>query len=171
MLDWPDPCTSREFDAAAQAYALAPVEVPVKAPVVPATVPAGARIWASGLSRAQITARHIFPDAELHIDPRLNEVDLRSYADREWPLPLSVWMFRGRLQWVLHRRRQPEVRRESRARAREVLDDLEAAGLDCVLVGHGFMHSCLMREMRHRGYAGTYVQRMSNGQILVFDRP
>jgi broad specificity phosphatase PhoE len=170
LAEWPSRCGAREFDAACRAYHEAPVELPAGPARLPPGFPVRARYLASGLARAQATARHLFPGVELGIDPRLNEVDLRSHSDSERPRPVASWMLWGRVQWAFNHRRQHETRRDTTRRARSLLDDLEAAGEDCVLVGHGFMNQRLMRELRRRGFSGRVVSRMSNGQILIFRR-
>ena len=96
---------------------------------------------------------------------------MRSHSDKRRLKPLGHWMFWGRVQWALNHRRQPEIRRDSVRQARALIKDLRRAGEDCVLVGHGFRHACLMRELRRQGWRGSVVQRMRNGQILVFESP
>ena len=171
LSEWPARCDSGEFDEACRRYDLAPVEIPAHSLEIPPQLAGVNRIYVSGLPRAQATAAHLFPGQPLVVDPRLNEVSARSFIDTHRQKPLGYWMFRSRLQWALNISRQPEIRRDTSRRAESIIEGIRREGVDCILVGHGFMHACLMRQLRRQAWRGTYVERMRNGQILVFESP
>ena len=78
---------------------------------------------------------------------------MNSFTDTERKLPLFIWYFFGRLQWLRNDERQAEIRRDTVQRAQTAIDRCEAEGRDCILVTHGFFLKILMRELKKRGYA------------------
>jgi len=84
--------------------------------------------------------------------PLLDDVPLRPFADTRKLLPLWLWQSMGRAQWASGSGRQVEGRGETLHRAGELVDRIEAAGCDCVLISRGLTMRALKTVLRRRGY-------------------
>ena len=102
---------------------------------------------------ARQTAELLFelPEAPT-VTPLLDDVPLRPFRDTQKPLPLWLWRSLGRAQWAAGSGRQVESRGETLRRVGELLDQLEAAGRDCVLISRGLTMQTLKTVLRRRGY-------------------
>ena len=144
------PCTAAEYAEDAAGYEAAGI-LPIGEPAQPR---AGRPVYVSAARRAKETAGQLFAlqEEDLIETPLLNEVPLAPFTGTDRRLPLAVWDAAARVQWALGIRRQPEIRRESRARADALIDMLEADGRDCFVVTHGFFLHVLIGRLRRRGY-------------------
>lgn len=148
-MRWPSRCNSEEFDAACQAYDKAEIVKPSKKP----RKIRKAKVFISDLDRTRWTAEGLFRDTDFTVLGDIREVKMNSFTDTERKLPIFIWYFFGRLQWLRNDERQAEIRRDTVQRAQTAIDRCEAEGRDCILVTHGFFLKILMRELKKRGYA------------------
>jgi hypothetical protein len=63
------------------------------------------------------------------------------------------------------------VREETDRRIDAFLDMIEAAGEDCIAVGHGIQFYEMMKRMKVRGYAGKIKKYMRNCETREFTVP
>lgn len=128
------------------------------------------KVYISGLSRTYETACRLFDGTDFVKTTLLNEVPLRSFKDTKRLYPLWVWNFIGRLQWFVGKRRQPECRKTTRLRARELIRLLENHQEDCYLVTHGLYMRTLISELRGCGYRIRREKNFRNFGIANLDR-
>lgn len=109
-------------------------------------------VYISELSRTYETACKLFENRNFIKTPLLNEVPLRSFKDTENNYPLWLWDFMGRLQWLIQNKRQAEGKKETVARAKEMITLLEENKKDCYAITHGFFMRVFIRELKRQGY-------------------
>ena len=97
----------------------------------------------------------LFPSGEHLESPLINEVPLKSSFDTKTNMPLWFWNLTGRLQWFINCRRQPQVRRQTRKRAKEFVELIRNDDMDIAVVTHGFYMHTLLQEMKKVGFKMT----------------
>ena len=137
--------TSSGFDAAAQAAVQSAAEAPAERRISP-----GGRVvyLAEGLL-ARSTAEQILEPCELHVEPLLNEIAVRSFADTDRALPAEKWLRKAAAQRKAANPRQP-------ARADALIRKLEEAGGDSLLITYPIFLAELLDRFRVHNYV---VQR------------
>ena len=102
---------------------------------------------------ARRTAELLFelPEAPT-VTPLLDDVPLQPFRDTGKKLPRWLWQRMGEIQWASGSGRQVEGRGETLRRAGELVDQIEAAGRDCVLISRGLTMRALKSVLRRRGY-------------------
>ena len=123
----------------------------------------GRAVRTSPRAAARTTAEKLIPDAAAQTEQLLDEIPLCPFGGT---LPLWLWRF---LVWLrgLFGLASAESRKESRQKADELIDRLERAGGDCVLVSHPRRIAALCDALRVRGYC---VQRTGLGRIKPFEQ-
>ena len=148
---WESAYDSAGFDAATAAYEEAGIET-----ATPDAFSVEDRVvYVSSTRRAKETAALLFPGIAVKETPLLNEVPLRSCKDTTARHSLRYWQLWGRLQWWLGSARQPETRKETVARADEVIALIERESKDVILLSHGFFLLTLLKRLRAKGYVLT----------------
>ena len=84
-----------------------------------------------------------------------------------FPLPTIIWTMMARIQWFYDSPRQYETRKQTKARAEELIDWLESRQntdyeKSCSLVSHGFFMLTLHRRLKRRGYKLKGIPRHSD---------
>ena len=163
-MDWEKSYDSKGFDEANANYDISPLyDYQGRT-----WKPEGFQIYISGLQRTFDTANQVFEgDFGFIKTELLNEVPKRSYKDSKAKLPRFWWTFRSRMQWYLNSSRQPEVRKQTVARAKELVDMIEKEGKDCILISHEFFLYTLKGELEKRGYL---IERGSTFRIKNWER-
>ena len=105
---------------------------------------------------ARSTAEQILEPCELHVEPLLNEVDVRSFSDSDRPLPAEKWLRKAAAQRKAGDSRQPESREDIAARADTLIRKLEEAGRDSLLITYPIFLAELLDRFRVHNYV---VQR------------
>ena len=144
--------TSSGFDAAAAAAVQSAAEAPTERRIAP-----GGRVVYVGeelLSRS--TAEQILEPCEFHVEPLLNEIAVRSFADTDRPLPTEKWLRKAAAQRRAANPRQPESRTAVVARADALIRKLEEAGGDSLLIACPIFLAELLDRFRVHNYV---VQR------------
>ena len=164
---WKPRMTSAEYDKGCADYDAAPVlPVSVKLPETSFQT-----VYVSGLSRTAATARQVFGDREMCIDPLINEVPARSGFDTNLKLPGAVWSMICRSQWLFNIRRQPETRSETKLRAKKFVKHLIEKNEDCAVFTHGFFMITFLREMENQGFHLDHKKlNYSNGEAVVCEK-
>lgn len=161
---WRRFCTAREFEDCVRGYDEADV-VPGEASLAHGY----ARAYASPLKRARRTLLAVRPDLPSETSDLLKEVPMAPFLGARIRLPVLVWRAMARLQWLLNARRQPETRRQTRARAEAFADGIRRRGEDCLVVSHGFFLWTLSRVLLRAGFRGPRFLRLGNGERLDYD--
>ena len=164
---WKPRMSSAEYDKGCADYDEAPVlPVSVKLPETSFQT-----VYVSGLSRTAATARQVFGDREMCIDPLINEVPARSGFDTNLKLPGAVWSMICRSQWLFNIRRQPETRSETKLRAKKFVKHLIEKNEDCAVFTHGFFMITFLREMENQGFHLDHKKlNYSNGEVVVCEK-
>ncbi len=121
----------------------------------------GRRVYCSPRLSARETAEAVVTDADVRIEELLDELPRPTDA-RGRTLPLWLWRL-----WLWLRRIFGADRAAGRKRADSLIDRLEQAGGDCVLISHPMMLAALIDALRLRGYC---VQRTGFGAIRPFEQ-
>ena len=115
----------------------------------------GRPVYVASGKGAMQTAEQFFTDAEIIVEPLLDEVPQRSYKDTDKTLPLWRWRLMASWQRCLGSTRQPETRVQTKERARKLLDLLESKKQDCILISHPVFIKILLSQFSARGYCIT----------------
>ncbi len=144
--------TSATFEKAAAAVIRSAAEAPSERRISP-----GNRVVYIGEGfLARSTAEQILEPCELHVEPLLNEVDVRSFSDSDRPLPAEKWLRKAAAQRKAGDPRQPESREDIAARADTLIRKLEEAGGDSLLITYPIFLAELLDRFRVHNYV---VQR------------
>lgn len=109
-------------------------------------------VYISELSRTYETACKLFGNKNFIKTGLLNEVPIKSFTDTKNMYPLWLWNLVGRFQWFLQNKRQPEGKKDTIIRAREMIGFLEENKEDCYMITHGFYMRTLVKELKKQGY-------------------
>lgn len=144
--------TSAGFDEAAAAVIRSAAETPSERRISP-----GSRVVYIGEGfLARSTAEQILEPCEFHVEPLLNEIDVRSFSDSDRPLPAEKWLRKAATQRKAGDPRQPESREDIAARADTLIRKLEEAGGDSLLITYPIFLAELLDRFRVHNYV---VQR------------
>ena len=127
----------------------------------------GRPVYVSSAKSATQTAELLFTDADIIVEPLLNEVPVRAYKDTPKKLPLWRWQLMASMQFFFGNSRQPESRFQARARAKELLDLLESKNQDCILISHPIFIKALLHQFESHGY---HVNRTNLLRIAPLER-
>ena len=136
---------------------LEPIDLPIE------------KVYISTLPRSAATAAFLVGEKRVEMTDLLDEVPIRSSFDTARKLPIWLWNLLATWQWHRNHPRQLEPRRKTDEKIEAFLDRIEAAGEDCIVVGHGIHFYRMMRHMRARGYRGEIKRYMRNGERLGFE--
>ena len=108
----------------------------------------------TGTSRAAMeTAQLLFEtDEPPEATPLLDDVPVRAFRDSEKPLPVWLWRAMAEAQWRSGSSRQPETKKETEQRVRQLTDRLEAEDRDCIVICRGLTMTALKSVLRRRGF-------------------
>lgn len=160
-MEWEDTYTSKTFDQACSAYDVTKIkEIKNRKKYIDVK-----KVYISTLSRTYETASALFDCMEFDMTDLLNEVPLRSFKDTDKEYPYKKWCFRGRLQWLFNRPRQPEGRRKTKRRAKKAVEMIERKEKDCFVVTHGFFMVTFIKVLKHRGYKISQKENMNIGNL------
>ena len=121
----------------------------------------GRRVYCSPRLSARETAEALVTGADIEIEELLDELP-RPTDGRGRVLPLWLWRL-----WLWLCGLFGTDRAAGRKRADALIDKLEKAGGDCVLISHPLMLAALIDALRVRGYC---VQRTGLGRIRPFEQ-
>ena len=126
----------------------------------------GREVYCSPRLCARETAEALIPDAEISVEPLLDECALPAKRS-ERVLPFWLWSF---IVWL--RRLFGEGKKTARREADELIDLLEKRGGDCILLSHPARITALMDALRARGYCAqrTGFGRVRPGEQMLLSR-
>ncbi|MFC1549476.1 histidine phosphatase family protein [Nitrospirota bacterium] len=114
----------------------------------------------SPLQRAHDSARILFPDRSILVEPSLREFGLPSLPLPLIKFPPGVWVMLCRILWFVGYCRGTESLSEARARARrgaELLQRMAGHNDSVAFVGHGLINTLIARELRQMGWQGPPI--------------
>ena len=144
--------TSAAFDEAAAAVIRSAAEAPSERRISPG----GRDVYIGEGFLARSTAEQILEPCELHVEPLLNEIGVRSFSDSDHPLPAEKWLRKAAAQRKAGDPRQPESREDVTARADLLIRKLEEAKGDSLLITYPIFLAELLDRFRVHNYV---VQR------------
>ena len=144
--------TSAAFDEAAAAVIRSAAEAPSERRISPG----GRDVYIGEGLLARSTAEQLLEPCELHVEPLLNEIGVRSFSDSDRPLPAEKWLRKAAAQRKAGDPRQPESREDVAARADMLIRKLEEAGGDSLLITYPIFLAELLDRFRVHNYV---VQR------------
>lgn len=166
-MQWRQWCTSEQFDKDCSNYDSSPICL------IDEKIEKNIEddIYISTLKRSRETAEQLFGEKEFIESDLLNEVPLRSCMDCKISLPLWFWNILGRLQWMLGSNRQLEGKKETRKRAKQLIERLLLEDKNCILISHGFFMGTLVNELKQYGFTiGKRKQRFSNLERIIAEK-
>lgn len=96
-------------------------------------------IYVSILDRSTQTAKMLYGERDFCKSELIHEVPMKAAFDTKLKLPIWVWYFLGRIQWMTDSKRQSETRKQTVERAERFTKDIIEKNEDCVLISHGFL--------------------------------
>ena len=76
----------------------------------------------------------------------------------------------GRLQWYLNIKTQPEVKNDTLYKITLLINQLEKANKNTLIIGHGFYFSQLKKILKRKNYSGNSKNYYKNGEIIKFSK-
>ena len=137
--------TSAAFDEAAAAVIRSAAEAPSERRISPG----GRDVYIGEGFLARSTAEQILEPCELHVEPLLNEIGVRSFSDSDHPLPAEKWLRKAAAQ-------RKAGREDVATRADMLIRKLEEAGGDSLLITYPIFLAELLDRFRVHNYV---VQR------------
>ena len=165
----PKRCTGAAFEAAMAAAADGAVPPYTGKPLQGA----GRPLYAAPGHAARETAKALYPDADIQVEPLLSPIPQRAFRDGEQSRPLWLWQAMARLQRKTGNPRQPESQKQAEQRLDTLIDRLEETGKDCILVADTELAALLLDRLRLRScsFARSGVFRLQPYErILVTAR-
>ena len=111
------------------------------------------------------TATQLILPCERTVEPLLNEIPVRSFADTEKRYPVETWLRKAASQRKHADPRQPESREEVITRAEKVIENVE--GSDCILITGPLFLSELLDRLRIHNFV---IQRTGVMKIQPLER-
>ena len=129
--------------------------------------------FTSAMKRAIETGRHVFR-GKIRVNNLLNEVPMHAGFRTRLKLPLFLWAFIARAQWLIQSARQKEGRDLTLSRARTFMSEFSVKENDdarILVISHGFFLVVLRRVLRGFGFRGRAFLKAKNGRIYLFRIP
>ena len=127
--------------------------------------PSGRTILIAEGPLAQSTAEQLILPCSPVIEPLMNEIPVRSFADTEKEYPVETWLRKAAAQRKRADPRQPESREEVFTRADQLIRKVE--GSDCILIAGPLFLAELLDRMRIHNYV---IQRTGMIKIQSLER-
>lgn len=158
--------TSKEFNQWVKNYDLSEIHIPNQS--ITNHVQWDVCI-SSNLSRATKTSEIIFKGPIIKTD-QLREIGMRSVIQTSIKLHYYVWQMIARLAWFFSHKSQEESRRQTRLRARNIVNEMieNHHESNVLVVSHGAFMKYLITELSRRGYTGKRSFTPRNGEIYTF---
>lgn len=132
------------------------------------------KFYISTLPRTKQTLKGLYGGVPYTETPLLKEVPLVAAFDTNARVPRTIWRWCGRAQWFLNIPRQPEIRSQTRGRAKELVAMLLEKNEDAVLVTHEVYLYTLLSVLKQNGFRVTRPNktafRISNLEHIYAER-
>lgn len=128
------------------------------------------KCYSSDLPRAVKTAQKLF-DGEITETKALRELPIFPPTSINIKLPVILWLFLGRIAWMLSHKSQVESKPMLKERVKYIVEEIILKNdQDILIVSHGFLMIFLRKELLKQGFRGPNFNRAVNGEIYVFER-
>ena len=127
--------------------------------------PSGRPVLIAGGTPARNTAEQLILPCTPVIEPLMNEIPVRSFADTEKKYPVETWLRKAASQRKHADPRQPESREQVIARAEQLIRKVE--GSDCILIAGPLFLTELLDRLRIHNYV---IQRTGVMKIQPLER-
>lgn len=128
------------------------------------------KCYSSDLPRAVKTAQKLY-DGEIIELKALRELPIFPPTNINIKLPVVLWLFLGRIAWMLSHKSQVESKLIFSERVRSILEEIILKNdQDILIVSHGFLMLFLRKELLKQGFRGPNFKRAVNGKIYVFEK-
>lgn len=144
----PERCTGPQYEAALEALAVGGVRTNGEKPLKGTY----RLVLAAPGERARQTAERLLPGTAPQEEPLLAPIPRRAFRASAGERPLWLWQLGARWQARTGSPRQPESLKASAARAETLVERLETAGEDCVLITDESLVPLLLDRLRVRGF-------------------
>ncbi len=155
---------ARGFARACDGYNEAPVVRPRR------TLSTDRPIVTSTLRRTIDTARLLLGREPDRVTELIAEVPMSPVIATSLFFPQVAWDAFARLEWILGCRTQPETYADTARRVKRFIDELLAAGEDCVVVSHGWVLKVVIRRLHALGFRGPRPIYLRHGVPFVYTR-
>ncbi|RFS17750.1 histidine phosphatase family protein [Emticicia sp. C21] len=122
--------------------------------------------YASTMSRAYKTARHIFK-GEIEVHDDLREVSVLNLMNKKRRLPIILWA-------ILIKRKTlsaNEITESTKKKLADFVDKLlTKPEKEILIVSHGFIMMLLQQELIARGFTGELFRNPANGKVYIFEK-
>lgn len=141
-----------------------------EADVVTATVDmrniAWQKCYASSMSRATKTARHIY-EGPIQTHDDLREINVLGLMNKARKLPIMVWALIIKRKTFTRNAVSVEARDKLNAFVDTLLQQQEQ---EILVVSHGFVMMFLQKALTARGFSGETFGNPVNGKVYVFEK-
>lgn len=128
------------------------------------------KCYCSDLPRAKKTAKFIY-DGEAVKSELLREVPMAPFTKKRMKLPSTIWFIFSRVAWRMNHRSQIEGHKQTIKRMNDFFDaKLKDESEDILIVSHGFFLRYFMRMLKSKGFKGTTVNVLKNGELHIFEK-
>ncbi len=93
----------------------------------------------------------------------LDEIPLAPYKISSKEISVLKWLIMGRIHWFLNIHSQPEIRRESKRKVQQIIDELCKMKKNCLIISHGVRLGLLAKQLRLKGFNGSAIRDPRNG--------
>ena len=128
------------------------------------------QIYTSELIRSHLTYKSLKTNRSTYKTSLINEVPITPFINTKYKIPTSLWMVIGRLQWYLNIKTQPEVKNDTLYKITLLINQLEKANKNTLIIGHGFYFSQLKKILKRKNYSGNSKNYYKNGEIIKFSK-
>ncbi|SHJ32546.1 histidine phosphatase family protein [Propionispora hippei] len=126
--------------------------------------------YSSDLPRAIKTAQKLFA-GEIIETKALRELPIFPPTNINFKLPVVLWLFLGRIAWMLSHKSQVESKAMLKERVKYIVDEIILKNdQDILIVSHGFLMIFLRKELLKQGFRGPNFKKAVNGEIYVFEQ-
>ncbi len=163
-FNWKKIYNSFEFDSACEVYD--------NSVIIPETIkfmPSIKSVYISTLPRAEETFESLGLKSKPIKTFLLDEVPLKSFIKTKFKIPLFLWLFIGRMEWLLNIGKG-EKRADTKKRINSFISLMEEKNQDCLVIGHGFYFFWLKKELKRKQYLGMTTFHHKNGEVVPFSK-
>ena len=123
--------------------------------------------YASSMSRAHNTARHIY-NGEIRLHDDLRELSVLNLMNKKRRLPMILWAILIKRKTLMPN----PITEAIEKKLTEFVDTLlSGKEKEVLVVSHGFIMMLLQKELMTRGFTGKKFNNPANGKLYVFEKP
>lgn len=127
------------------------------------------KVYISGFIRTKLTSDYLENREILVKDERLNELTMNPFVKTNIRLHPMVWFTIWQFCWRFNIPLAKETIKDTNERIRTFMDMVEKENVNITIVGHALIFKRVMRELKKRGYNGSFRPKFfNNGEIREF---